>query len=196
MTRLERTLVRLDNDLEALDAGWALVGGLAVGARAEPRTTRDVDVAVAVPSDREAEELVFALRRQGYREAEPPVFEQTAQGRLATVRLYAPAKEPGLSSVVDFLFASSGIEAEIVAAAEPLELVEGLVVPVARVGHLLALKVLAMSADRPQDFTDAKALLREADDAEVQRARDALALIDERGFARGKDLQAELGRVL
>ena len=35
----------------------ALVGGLAVSARAEPRFTRDVDLAVAVVSDDEAERL-------------------------------------------------------------------------------------------------------------------------------------------
>ncbi len=196
MTRLERALARLDQDLEALGVRWALVGGLAVGARAEPRTTRDVDVAIAVPSDRQAEELVFALRGQGYREAEPPVFEQTAQGRLATVRLLAPAGDRQPTIVVDLLFASSGIEPEVVAAAEPLEIVEGLVVPVARVGHLIALKVLAMAPNRPLDFTDVKALLREAGAAELQVARDALALIAERGFARGKDLSAELARVL
>ena len=45
----------------------ALVGGLAVSARAEPRFTRDVDLAVAVVSDDEAERLVSRLVTRGYR---------------------------------------------------------------------------------------------------------------------------------
>jgi hypothetical protein len=46
----------------------AAIGGLAVAARAEPRTTRDLDVAVAVSGDREAEGIVLAMRSRGYRE--------------------------------------------------------------------------------------------------------------------------------
>jgi hypothetical protein len=48
LTRLERALARLGNDLDDLDQRCALVGGLAVSARAEPRTTRDIDLAIAV----------------------------------------------------------------------------------------------------------------------------------------------------
>lgn len=43
---------------------------------------------------------------------------------------------------MDLLFASSGIEHEIVAAADPLEVLPDLTVPVARTGHLIALKPL------------------------------------------------------
>ena len=56
-------------DFEVLGLRWALVGGLAVSARAEPRTTRDVDVAVAVNDDAGAEAAVLALRHRGYRDA-------------------------------------------------------------------------------------------------------------------------------
>ncbi len=49
--RLAEAFVRLQGDLKAIGASWALVGGLAVSARAEPRTTRDIDVAVAVGDD-------------------------------------------------------------------------------------------------------------------------------------------------
>jgi hypothetical protein len=48
VSQVESTLRDVVSDLDGLDVGWALVGGLAVSARAEPRTTRDVDVAVAV----------------------------------------------------------------------------------------------------------------------------------------------------
>ncbi len=41
--------------LGRLGLRWALIGGLAVAVRAEPRFTRDVDLAVAVADDRELE---------------------------------------------------------------------------------------------------------------------------------------------
>ncbi len=37
------------------EVGFALVGGLAVSARSEPRFTRDIDLAVAVDGDQQAE---------------------------------------------------------------------------------------------------------------------------------------------
>jgi predicted nucleotidyltransferase len=61
--------------------------------------------------------------------------------------------------IVDLLFASSGVEPEIAARAEALALLEDLVVPVARTGDLLALKLLARDdASRPQDAVDLSAL--------------------------------------
>ena len=56
--RLNPIETALRHAAEALNAEgrrWALVGGVAVGARAEPRTTRDVDIAVDVVDDTDAE---------------------------------------------------------------------------------------------------------------------------------------------
>ena len=50
-------LVHIARLLDSLGRDYALVGGLAVSIRAEVRFTRDVDVAVAVDSDAEAESL-------------------------------------------------------------------------------------------------------------------------------------------
>lgn len=50
--------VKAARDLESLDVRYALVGGLGVSARGEPRYTRDVDLAIAVSRDDEAEALV------------------------------------------------------------------------------------------------------------------------------------------
>jgi hypothetical protein len=83
MTELERVLRGLDADLGRCGASWALVGGLAVGTRAEPRTTRDVDAAIDVADDREAEQLVAALASAGY--AIGTVLEHDTLARLATV---------------------------------------------------------------------------------------------------------------
>lgn len=62
---VEATLRRIAEDLHAIGRKWALIGGLAVSARAEPRTTRDVDVSVHVHDDAEAEQLVHALQARG-----------------------------------------------------------------------------------------------------------------------------------
>lgn len=55
MTPLLEALRAIARDLDREGARWALVGGLAVSARTEPRFTRDLDVAVAVPDDGAAE---------------------------------------------------------------------------------------------------------------------------------------------
>lgn len=190
MTELERVLRRLSSDLQHHHASWALVGGLAVGTRAEPRTTRDIDAAVAVADDREAEQLVASLRADGYTVG--TILEHDALGRLATVRLTAPSARV----VVDLLFASSGIEAEVVQFAERLEIVSGLVIPIARVGHLIALKLLARDdRRRPQDHDDLRALAAIASDEDWQLARDGVDAIQRVGAARGRDLVAALGEL-
>ena len=66
MTELERSLRQVALDLESLDRRFAVVGGLAVSIRAEPRLTRDVDVALSVVDDVEAEHVINALRGHGY----------------------------------------------------------------------------------------------------------------------------------
>lgn len=173
-------------DLDELGRGWALIGGLAVSARAEPRTTRDVDLAVVVTNDEDAEQLIFALQSSGYRVLS--VVEQKATKRLSTARL-APAFGNVRAVLLDLLFASSGIEKEIVDQAESLEIFPGLEVPVARIGHLLALKVLARDdRHRPQDWDDIRALLVEASEKDIDEARTALRLIEARGFHRDKHL--------
>lgn len=194
MNLLTRTLRQVSADLHQLRRPWALVGGLAIAARAEPRFTRDVDIAVSVDGDSGAEELVHALIRQGY--GLVASIEQDATGRLATVRLERSVVD-GDEVIVDLLFASSGIEQEIAAAAEQLEIVPGLTVPVARTGHLIALKVLARDdVTRPQDLSDLNALAGAAADADLALARTSVQVITERGFHRGRDLVAALNEIL
>lgn len=185
MSRLEAALRGIASELGRRGRSFAVVGGLAVSVRAEPRFTRDVDLALAVANDADAEALVRSLVASGYRVIAS--LEQEAVGRLATVRLQSPSEGPE-GVVVDMLFASSGVEPEIVRASEVLEALPGLPVPVARVGDLLALKVLSNGPERPQDQIDIVVLLRLADEAEMGRARQTAALIVERGFGRGRDL--------
>jgi hypothetical protein len=70
--------------------------------------------------------------------------------------------------VVDLLFASSGIEPEVIGAADRDD----------RQG--------------PQDHDDLVLLLAVSLVQELQRAREAVLLITERGFQRGRDLKASL----
>jgi hypothetical protein len=189
VTSLEEALRQIHTDLTDAHVSFALVGGLAVSARTEPRFTRDADLAVALANDAEAEALIHRLRVRDY--LIEAVVEKESIGRLATVRL---ARSPNdQAPVIDLLFASSGIEPEVVGEAEPIEVLPKLTIGVAQTGHLIALKVLSRDdVSRPQDLMDLRALLRVASSAELARAKRSLALIGARGYHRGRDLMSEM----
>jgi hypothetical protein len=182
-------LARISADLRDLGARWALVGALAVGIRSEPRFTRDIDIVVAVESDVDAERIVFTLRERSYDVLE--TVEHEFAERLATVRL-VPSLADSTTALVDLLFASSGIEQEIVEAADDLEVLPRLVEPVASTGHLVALKLLSADDQRPYDLGDLRALLDVATPGDIEAARQAVELITERGYNRGRDLTGAL----
>jgi hypothetical protein len=190
MTQLERALVRLAADLGALGARWALLGGLALAVHAEPRTTRDLDVAVATASDAEAERLVRLLGVRGYRLLEQ--LENNVSGRLATVRVLAPGEKPG-GIVIDLFFDHSGLENDLVQRAATLALVPGLEAPIVLRGDLLALKVLAA---RPRDLEDAGALIAAASGADLDQARSTLRDLGGLGIHRRGDFEAELEQLI
>jgi hypothetical protein len=147
-----------------------------------------------VASDAEAERLVFEVARDGYQLV--TLIEQTGTGRLATARLALTGGDPD-DAVIDLLFASCGIEPEVVAAATPAVVFTGLTMPVATIGHLIALKVLSRNDDtRPQDIVDVRALIVEATEADLAMDRDGLTLMTERGYDRGKSLQTDLDALL
>ncbi len=84
-----------------------------------------------------------------------------------------------------------------VRAAEKLEIVAGLMAPVARAGHLMALEVLARDdRGRPQDLDDLRALLAEAGPEDLAEARAALRLIEDRGYQRGRRLAEDFERLI
>jgi len=190
LSGLEAALSGLLDRLTSHGFRFAIVGGLAVSARTEPRFTRDADVCVAVEDDTQADALVRSLRADGYEVM--TLVEQETMDRIATVRLATP-DGPGGGVVLDLLFASSGVEAEVIASAEEMELFEGISAPIASVPSLIALKVLARDdVQRPQDRVDLVALLHVASEAEIDDARQLLLLINERGYARGRALVADL----
>ncbi|MFC4374907.1 nucleotidyl transferase AbiEii/AbiGii toxin family protein [Nocardia halotolerans] len=188
MNALESALRRARTDIDKLGYRWALVGGFAVSARSIPRFTHDIDLAVAVADDGDAEALVRSMFDAGY------VMYASVEhdsGRLATIRLRR--NFGGVPVLVDLLFASSGIEPEIAVGAEELEIVPDLSLPVATTGHLIALKLLSRDDDsRPQDIADLHELLAASTEQDIEVARDAVRLITERGFHRDRDLIVSL----
>jgi predicted nucleotidyltransferase len=189
----------LDGALAAVSSvapRFAVVGGLAVSVRTTPRFTRDLDVAVAVADDVEAEAMVLALRNAGWTVG--AVVEQSSRERLATVRFTGPGPE---RFELDLLFASSGIEAEIVEGATVEAIAPSVAVPVACAAHLVALKLLAEEESRPHDGNDLLALAAVMTEAEWARAERAVGLIMDRGYHRQRaldealdDLRARTGR--
>jgi predicted nucleotidyltransferase len=195
MSRVERTLRQFVLDLTEVRVKWALVGGLAVSTRVEPRMTRDVDAAVAVESDDEAEQVAFQLQQRGYKLQ--TLLENRRVQCIATARLEPPESSDGRGAVVDLLFGSSGIEREIVVAADTIEVLPSLWIPVATIGHLIAMKTLARDdRERPQDYDDLRALILEATDEDLRLARESVALIADRGFHRGRELASDLEHII
>jgi Nucleotidyl transferase AbiEii toxin, Type IV TA system len=184
----ELALPKIRDALVERQRAYALVGGLALAVRAEPRFTRDVDLAVRVRDDRDAEGLVRELGVLGYRVI--ATVEHAVAKRLSTVRLGSPH-----GAIVDLLFASCGIEHEVVERAEIADVPNVGQVSVCRAEELLAMKILSMRERRLQDRVDALKLLEVAS-IDLDVVRKNLHLITERGFHRDQDLEAKLQSLL
>jgi hypothetical protein len=187
--RIDLALADITQHLRRLGRRFALVGGLAVSQRAEPRFTRDVDLAIVAARDSDVEWLVQELRLVGY--APVTVVEHVDRKRLSTVRL---ASRSGI--VVDLIAATSGIEDQVVSRATPVALGAAGELPVARAEDLLAMKVLSMSDRRPQDRIDAVNLLLVNEGLDLDDVRQSLATITARGFNRAQDLLGKLEALL
>lgn len=185
---IEVALAAAVQSLRSAKRAFALVGGLAVSVRAEVRFTRDVDLAVQVMDDADAEKLIFALKAEGYQPI--ATVEHQEQRRLSTIRLLSPH---GVK--VNLLFASSGIELEIVQRASAVALPRAGEVPIAEAEELLAMKVLSMNEHRLQDRIDAQQLIACNPKLDFARVCDNLRRIRERGYARGEDLERKFAEL-
>ncbi len=178
---LRAVLAAADEVLGGVSSPWCVVGGLAVAVRTTARFTVDVDLVVPVVDDRAGEAVTRAFLRSGF--ALVAAREHEATGRLAAVRL-----ERGPGEELDLLFALTGIEAVIVKAAEPVEILPERVARTATLGHLVAMKLLSVDDARPRDEQDLVALFRRCDEVERRRVVAALAAIEAEGCHRGRDL--------
>lgn len=86
----------------------------------------------------------------------------------------------------------SGIEKESIEQAEVIEIFKDIDIPIAQIGHLLALKVSSESPDRPRDTQDIKNLISYATPDDILLAKDSCRLISTRGFHRKRDLLKRL----
>ena len=184
MIPLRDALARIAADLDAEGKPWALVGALAVAARAEARATLDVDVAVAVESPEESRALVASFRERGYR------WERDLGSSMTTLSVPGGG-EPRWR--LDLLFGLAGIEDAVARAAERLEVLPGLEMPVARSGDLIGLKLLAAGQPgREHDWRDLRALVATATAEDLEGARRSVTLLVARGLAHEGILEARL----
>ena len=185
---LEDYVKNVAQRLRELGVEFALVGGIAVSLRTIERFTKDVDFAISVEGERAAEAVVRSLNSSGFRIA--MFLEREEDGRLATVRLRSNGE---VEVFVDLLFATSGIENEVIADATPLEIFPGFIVKLASIPALIAMKLLSADWDtRPQDVIDLRYLLAAADGDEIERTKYLISLITQRGYNRNKDLETDL----
>lgn len=182
-------LLEIVSELRSRRVDFALVGGLAVAVRGEPRFTDDVDVAIAVRSDEEVEALVHDLRARGYEVR--ALVEHKTQRCIATVRLRSPR-----GVTVDLISGSSGIEREIVRDASAVHFDQTVSIPVAQAVDLLAMKVLSSTSHRAQDLLDVRSLLAVNPTLDMDAVRKRLETITARGFNREQDLLKKLERLV
>lgn len=183
-------LKRLVTFLEDNKVEYALVGGLAVSFRTIERATKDIDIAIAVDKDIEAEDLVRQFQRLGFHPA--TLLENKLHKRISTVRLLSN-ESPNV--FVDTLFSTSGIEGEVCSSAELIEILPDLKLRVATLSSLIAMKILSSTnAKRKQDVLDLSNLISEATSKDLQEARRLVALIENRDFNEGFNLSEILER--
>lgn len=161
--------------LESIGAPYCLVGGLARGFYVEGRTTKDVDFAVAAPSESAVDAIVFAMQSSGFLARQ--FFQRQETRELATVR-FTLGETP---TKLDLLFSTSGIEALAVSTATRREVDAGFEVPVVALPHYIAMKLIA---GRPQDMNDVALLLPRA--TAKQRALIGQLLSQTQDFRREK----------
>lgn len=169
---------------------YALVGGLAVSFRTIERATRDIDLAIAAKDDQEAEQIIYALKNLGF--SPDVLINHKKHNRIATIRLLSQGRD---GFYLDLLFASSGIEEEIIQLAGKIEILPKISIKVASISGLIALKILSANEDdRIQDLVDLKNLFSSANSQDLLESQNLLRLITQRDFNRNKDLALEFAR--
>lgn len=140
---LRKTLADAVSFLQAKGVPYALIGGLAVSLRGQPRMTADVDLVIAVDIE-QARALADSLPSSSFR----PLFDDFIE--VLETAFLLPLRHRVTNVKVDIAIGLSGFERQAVARAEILQLA-GTPVSVATAEDLLIMKVLA---GRPQDEQD------------------------------------------
>ena len=145
---IRRTLVDLDAFLGGHEVPFAVIGGIAVAIRGEPRFTADIDVVVGIDRDA-AVELLRSVARSA--------FEPLFPGAEDVVRdaFLLPLRHRVTQIKVDIAVGATGFEQQVIRRA-PTESLGGLSVRVATSEDLLLMKALA---GRPRDAEDARGIV-------------------------------------
>jgi predicted nucleotidyltransferase len=157
----ERLLERLAQALESRSIAYMVIGGQAVLLYAEPRLTRDVDVALGLSVTR-LPTLLEVIRALGLR-----VRVQNAEDFVRQT-MVLPCEEAASSIRVDFIFSNTPYEAEALSRVNRVR-VGGSEVCYASVEDLIIHKLVA---GRPRDIEDVHSILQKNpsyDRAYVQR---------------------------
>jgi hypothetical protein len=145
---LQITLADAVEFLELHHIAYALVGGLAVSLRGQPRVTADVDMVIAIDLDR-ALQIVDELNNSKF----APLFSGVADVIQRSFILPIRHRDTGVK--VDLAIGLSGFEQQAIQRANIVE-VGGCPTKVATAEDLVIMKVLA---GRPQDEQDLAGLV-------------------------------------
>lgn len=145
---LQQTLVDAVKFLDAERVPYALIGGLAVSLRGQPRMTADVDLVILADVPRSLA-LARGLEGTDFR----PLFDDVAQ--VVQKSFILPLRHRTTNVKVDLALGLSGFEQQIMSRAERLSLA-GTEIAVATAEDLLIMKILA---GRPQDEQDIQGLM-------------------------------------
>ncbi len=144
---LHRTLADAVRFLEGEGRAHAVVGGIAVSVRGQPRATTDVDLVIAADVDR-ALELLRGLDGSPFL----PLFEGADE--VVEQSFILPMRHVATGIRVDLAIGLSGFEQQVIARAETIR-VGDQVISVATAEDLLLMKLLAA---RPQDEQDVRGI--------------------------------------
>lgn len=158
--------------LAARDIPAAVIGGLAVSIRGQPRMTVDVDIVALTDIDRSLA-LASELAETPFAPLFPGVEEVVSRSFILPIR----HRTTGIR--VDLALGLSGFERQAVARATPVD-VGGILVPVVAAIDLLVMKALA---GRPQDEADVRTIIAAQGDsldweASIDLARQLGAAVD------------------
>lgn len=176
---LQQTLVDAVSMLESQAIPFAVIGGLAVSFRGQPRMTIDVDLVIQADID-------VALRLVKTLEATPfdPLFAGIED--VVNSAFILPLRHRTTGVRLDVAIGMSGFERDAVQRATAVD-VFGTAVPVATVEDLLVMKALA---GRPQDDQDIQGLVANAE-ASIDWDR-CLTVAEALGSAIDLDIAARL----
>jgi predicted nucleotidyltransferase len=145
---LQATLADLAAFLGANHTAFALIGGIAVSVRGEPRFTADVDVVVSADV-KQGLALLDATRHSAFE----PLFAGAAE--VLQTAYILPLRHRTTGVKADVAIGLTGFERNVVTRATPVDL-GGFTIPVASTEDLLLMKVLA---GRPRDIDDARGIV-------------------------------------